>query len=103
MNAPVAQPFSLLDAALYVLSLRPDSPCPECHEHNCNAVPCDRCSRHAYSVVEVREGDSRVLCQRCVSLADCSSCQKPFPRYLLVSIDGDSHCQGCCGMDPRAL
>lgn len=83
-----------------VVELRGDR-CPQCRELTCDAVPCERCSRHGFHLVAMREGESAVLCHRCVEERSCDSCGVKLPRWKLASVESDSFCEKCVGYAPE--
>lgn len=77
-------------------------PCAECKRHDCDAIPCDRCGKHAFHAVARGEGDIAILCPRCVEERCCDSCGVKLPRWRLANIEGDCFCAKCVGYEPEA-
>ena len=76
--------------------------CPECGLRGCEHIECEgpECGRHARHLTEVREGITRIYCDRCVEVRHCASCDVAAPRYLLVPAEGERFCETCAHRDP---
>ena len=76
--------------------------CQECGERGCQFIECEgpECGRHARHLTEVREGITRIYCDRCIEVRHCASCNGASPRYLLVPAEGERFCETCAHRDP---
>lgn len=75
-------------------------PHPGCEEDEGHVWLCDKGhDRHAPNIVELPSGETRMVCDGCVEIVECSNgCQ--VPRWQTDVLEGDRFCVKCQSHEP---